>query len=218
MFSHDHDQREPLHRREVDPLVKGAGAHGSVSDVDQAHAGLLRHLEIEGDAGHDGNHGAERGDLTEEAALEIVEVNVEFSTRGRALGLRHVLAQYLEGRRPLHQHRTEVADQRREDVAGLQRVGTADRIRLLPQGPEQSANHLALAVQADQPLLERAGQAHPIIEFQQLRPGEPGRERCTVAGGCGGSHAIVPVGRGYLPTPSPSSTSAVITRIATGIA
>ena len=56
----------------------------------------------------------------------------------------------------------------------LERVGRADGAGLLAQRAEQPADDLGLPVQVDQPLLERPGQAHPIVELEKLVPRQPG--------------------------------------------
>ena len=174
----DDDERQPLHRGEVHAFVEGAGAHGAVADVDQAHPGLAPRLEGEGDAGHDRHHVAQVRDLAEEPALEIVEMDVELAAGGRAsVPLAMYWRSTSTGRRPLHQHRAEVPDQRREDVAAapVEGVGAPDRVGLLAQRAEEPADHLGLPVEVHQPLFERAGEPHVVVELEQLLPIESAR-------------------------------------------
>ena len=128
----------------------------------------LRILKRQRDAGHHRNHVAERRDLSDEAALGVAEVDVQLAAARRRIALRHVLLEDLDRRRALHEHRAEVANERRQNVAALERVRAADRIGFLSERPKQSADDFRLPVQRDEPLLERAREAHPVVEIEQL--------------------------------------------------
>ena len=171
----DDDQRAALHRGEVDALVERAGGGGAVAHVHQPDARLLPHLERERDAGHDRHHVAQVRDLADEVpVLEVAEMDVELAAARGRIALGHVLPQHLERGGALDQHGAQVPDERREHVLAAEGVGGADGAGLLPQRAEQPAHDLGLPVQVDQPLLERPGQAHPIVEFEELVPRQPG--------------------------------------------
>src|SRR2546427_8233339 len=149
-------------------------------------ARLAPQLERQRDAGHDGDHVPQVRDLAEEASLEVVEVDVELAPAGRTPRLGHVLAQDLHGLRAHDEHGAEVTDERREDVpmrTALQRVRGRYRLPLLPERPEQPADHLALPGQGGEPLLQRPRQPQVAIDFEQLLAGEPRREGPGRAGG-----------------------------------
>src|SRR2546422_4762471 len=115
-----------------------------------------------------------------------------YTTLFRSVRLGHVLAQDLDGLSAHHEQRAEVTDQGREDIlvsAALQRVRRGDRFTLLSQGAKQAADDLALTVERDQALLERAGKPQVIIDLEQLvaRQRCPRCPRCPCPGGdrCG---------------------------------
>src|SRR5207247_8481399 len=84
----DDDQRATLHGGEVYPLMERAGRHAAVPDVHQSDARLAAQPEGERDAGHDGEHVAEVGDMAEGAELEVVDVDVYRERLGWAARLR----------------------------------------------------------------------------------------------------------------------------------
>ena len=151
----DHHERAALDRREVDPLVKRAGARRAVADVDEPHAILAAHLERERDAGHERDHVAELRDLADEAAAEIAEVEPRSRPRVGESRLRHVLADHLDRRRALHEHRAEVADERREHVARFQRE-RASRPRPPPGRANGTGRRRACSGGAGSPAAPRA--------------------------------------------------------------
>ena len=174
----DHDQGDLLHRREVEPFVERACRGRAVADVDEPDARLAAQLERQRDSRHDGDHVAQVRDLTEVAALEVIEMDVQLATVRRAVGLRHVLAQNGDGLGAHHEHRAQIADQRREDVgvlAAVQSIGRPDRLPLLAEGAKQAPDHLALPVEGREPLLQRPGQPQVAIDFEQLLACEPRR-------------------------------------------
>src|SRR6185503_20601154 len=103
----------------------------------------------------------------DESALGVAKVDVQLAPARRRIGLGHVLLQNFERRGALHEHRAQVANERRQNVAPLERVRTADRVRFLSQRPKESADDFRLPIQGDQPLLERARQAHPVVQLEQ---------------------------------------------------
>ena len=185
----DHDERKPLDRGEVDPLVEGAGARRAVADVDKSDAILLAHLEGHRHTGHHRHHVAQRRDLPEKSArrfgrAEIAEVDVQLAAARRRVGLGHVLFEDLDGCRALHQHRAHVADERRHHVASLERKARTDGIGFLPKRAKEPADDLCLAVERDEPLLERPREAHPVVELKLPRERQRLAERPpTRAGG-----------------------------------
>jgi hypothetical protein len=70
-------------------------------------------------------------DLSDESALEITVVDVELSSTRRRIALRHVLPNDLDWLGTLDEHRAQVADERRQKIAFLERKCTSDGIRLL---------------------------------------------------------------------------------------
>jgi hypothetical protein len=69
-----------------------------------------------------------------------------FSSRPRVgrVALGHVLLEHLDRRGALHEHRAEVADERRHDVAPLEREAAAHRVGLLAERAEEPADDLGL--------------------------------------------------------------------------
>jgi hypothetical protein len=171
----DDDERATLNRREIDPLVERAGGRSAVSDVNEANPILAAHLERQRHARHNRHHVAKRRDLTDEAAIEVAEVDVELATTGRRIRLRHVLSEHLDRRRTLDEHRPKIANERRHNVAALERVCASDRVGFLTEGAKKPTNDLCLPVERNKPLFERARQSHPVVEVEQLRAGEVGR-------------------------------------------
>jgi hypothetical protein len=99
------------------------------------------------------------------------------------------------GRGALDEHRAQVADERRHHVAALEREAAAHGVGLLPERPEQPADDLGLPVERDEPLLEGAREAHPVVELELLLALRrvDGRRRRGRAGGARGGRAL---GRG----------------------
>ena len=212
--------------------MKGAGGRGPIADVHETDAILAAELEREGDASHDGHHVAEVRDLADETATGVAEVDVELAAAGRGIAPGHVLAEDLERRRALHEHGAEIPDERRQHVPGLERKGRSDGIRFLAERAEKAAHDLRLAIQIDQPLFERAGEPHPVIELEQLVAREGGRMGRSGRGARGGQDmswtVTEPANRGenspdarlkssrrrnfYLAAASASSATAVIAR------
>ena len=124
-------------------------------------------MKRERHAGHHRHHVAERRDLSDESAIGVAEVDVQLSAARRRIALRHVLLEDLDRRRALHEHRSKISNERRQDVASLERVRAADRIRFLPERPKQPADDFRLPIQRDEPLLERARETHPVVEVEQ---------------------------------------------------
>src|SRR5690349_4669171 len=104
-------------------------------------------------------------------------MDIELAAARRRIALRHVLLEYLDRCRALHEHRSEISDQRRQDVAALECVGTPDGVSFLAERPEQATDDLRLAVQRDETLLERPRQPHPVVEIENLFARERGRWR-----------------------------------------
>src|SRR5258706_10119349 len=131
---------------------------------------LLAEVKVDWASRHDGHHIAKMGNLADESANEIAVMDVELaSTRGR-VSLGHVLFYDLARLRPLHEHRAEVADERREHIAlgAIQRVGAPDGVCLLAERTEKAAHHFGLTIEVHQSLLERPGQPHVVVELQHL--------------------------------------------------
>src|SRR5688572_28837913 len=105
-------------------------------------------------------------DLTDESADEIAVMDVELTATGRRVALRHVLLDDLVWFRSLDEHRSEIADQGRQHVTlrTIERVGAAYGVRFLAKGAEKPADDLGLAIQVDQPLLERPSEPHVVFE------------------------------------------------------
>ncbi len=184
---HDHHERTPLDSGEVEPLVERARGGSAVADVQQADAGLAAEPERQRHTRHDGDHIAEMGDLADEPAVEVADVDVELPAAGEAVAPCHVLPQDLHRPGALYQHRAEVPDERGEHVAGLESVGGAYSVRFLPERTEQPADDLGLPIQGHQTLFEHAGEPHEPIQLEQLITREAVQERGS--GWSEGGHA-----------------------------
>src|SRR2546426_969967 len=106
-------------------------------------------------------------------------MDVELSAPRRGVPLGHVLTQDLDRCRPLHEHRAEIADERGEYVLAPEGVGGADGACLLAERSEETADYFGLPVEIDQPLLEGSREAHPVVQLEELFPGEPMRSLPT---------------------------------------
>ena len=167
----DDHQWTLLHGREVDAFVKRASTGGAVSNVDESDAVFPAHPERHRHTGHDRHHVAKRRYLpkkpTRDAGLpDVPEVNVEFAATGGRVGLGHVLLQHLHGRRAFHEHRAEIADERRHDVALFEREATANRVGLLTERTKEPTHHPGLPIQVHETLFEQPRQFHPVVQLE----------------------------------------------------
>ncbi len=107
-------------------------------------------------------------DLADEPALEVAEVDVELAAARRRVAPRHVLPEDLHRLGALHEHRAQIANERREKIAlrAIERVRAPHGVRFLAERPEQPADDLRLPVQVDEPLLERSRQAQVVVELE----------------------------------------------------
>ena len=178
--------------------MKCAGRSRAIANVDEPDAILFSHLEGKGDTGHHRHHVAEVRDLPDESSHQVAVVDVELATARGRVALRHVLLDDLGWLRALDQHRSEVADERRQHVSlrSIERIGAADSVSLLTERAEQAADYFRLAIQVDQPLFERAGESHVVVELQPLRSREitaltRGRQLCRLGrGSCRPRHLV----------------------------
>jgi hypothetical protein len=68
--------------------------------------------------------------------------------------------------------------------------GRAHGAGFLAQGAEQPADHLGLAVEVHQALLEGPGEPHPIVELEQLVAREVGGTGAGGSGCAAGGHQV----------------------------
>src|SRR5213595_1580174 len=110
------------------------------------------------------------GDLTDESAHQIAIMDVELAPSGWGVALRHVLLDDFRWPGALHEHRSEIADKRRQNVTlrPVERVCAADGVRFLAKRPEKSANHFRLSVEIGETLLERAREPQVVVELEFL--------------------------------------------------
>src|SRR4051812_27628449 len=87
----NNDQRQPLHRGEVQSFVERARAHATVTDVSDGHEVFLLHPPSQQDSRHHRDHIAQMRDWTDKPFLNIAEVDVEILAAGWSPRLRHVL-------------------------------------------------------------------------------------------------------------------------------
>src|SRR5580704_12151549 len=99
---------------------------------------------------------------------EIAEMTRAVSPVRRRIRAPHILRQNISRLESAHQQRSDVAHHRRDPIAGFERVGRADRNRLLPQAAIQTAHHLILPHKKFEPLFKGAVQAHEVVELQLL--------------------------------------------------
>jgi len=157
----------------------------------QADARLLPHLERERDAGHHRHHVAQMGDLADEVPpLEVAEVDVELAAARGRVALAMYWRRTSSGVAPFTSMEPRLRISGESTSSAAERVRRADRAGLLSQRAEEAADHLRLPVQVDQPLLERPGQAHPIVEFEELFPRQPGPGDGIGHESAGDGHAI----------------------------
>src|SRR6185437_2032850 len=118
----------------------------------------------------DRDHVAEGRDLTNEAAFGVAKVDVQLAAARGRIGLGHVLPKDLDRRGAFDEHRSKIANERRENIAPLERIRAAHRIRFLSERSEQAADDLRLSVERDETFLERSREPHPVVEVEQLLP------------------------------------------------
>src|SRR5215212_4409871 len=106
--------------------MKGARAHAAVADVSDADKILVLQTAAEQNAGHHRDHVTQMRDWPDEALLHIAKVDIEISSARRSPRLRHVLRKNLARPDAFDEHRAEIANQRRDEIPGLQRVSRAD--------------------------------------------------------------------------------------------
>src|SRR5437899_9892022 len=115
-------------------------------------------------------------------------MDVQLAPARGALRLGHVLPQDRNRFGTHDEHGAQVADQRRTDVLvgpSGQGVRRPDRLPLLTEGAEQAADHLALAVEGGEPLLQGPGEPQVAIDFEQLVAGEARRYGRRLRDRCG---------------------------------
>src|SRR4051794_16559007 len=97
-------------------------------------------------------------------------MNVELASARRRIAFRHVLLDDLVRLGALNEHRSEISNQRRQNVAlgSVESICTPDCIGFLAERAEKSADNFGLPIQIDEPLLERARQSHIVVELEQL--------------------------------------------------
>jgi hypothetical protein len=115
VFSNN-DQRELLHRGEVQSLVKRTGTHASVADISNGDRALFLHASGQQDAIHYRNHVPEMGDWANETFVHVAKVNIKVASAGRPPGLRHILGKDVARFDPLHQHGAKIANQRGDEI------------------------------------------------------------------------------------------------------
>ena len=96
------------------------------------------------------------------------EVNVQLAAARRRIALGHVLLDDVRRLRAGHEDRSHVADQRLDDVTlhVVERVRRGDRFALLPERSIQPADHLGLAKERDEALLQQAGEFEVVLDFE----------------------------------------------------
>ncbi len=161
---HDEDERQLLHRGEVQALVKRPHGGPAVSEVRHADRALPLHAVGEKHSGDDRHERAEHRDRGIDAFLGDGEVEIRVLAAGGRGRARHVLREDVARRNAAREDGAEVPDERREEVAFVERERGRHGRRLLPERPIQAAHDLPLPVQVDEPLLEKAVQQHAAIE------------------------------------------------------
>ena len=98
--------------------------------------------------------------------VDDVDVQVAAARVGGPLG--HVLAEDLARPHADGHQRAHVADERQNRVAALERVRGRDRLPFLTEAAIQPADHLALAEQDDEPLLDLAREPREVVHLEEL--------------------------------------------------
>ena len=120
------------------------------------------HPRAEGEARHDRDQIPEHADRSDERPLtgarrrDVGEVDVEIPSTSRRRPARHVLREDVARAHAEHDDRAEITDERRERVLRPERVRRGDRFAFLPETAVQAADHLRLAIEQRQPLLDIA--------------------------------------------------------------
>jgi hypothetical protein len=95
-------------------------------------------------------------------------VDDQVAAAGVRLPLRHVLQEDLARTDADGHQRAHVADQRQDGVRLLQRISGPDRLAFLAEAAIETADHLALAEEDDEPLLDLTRQPREPVHFEQL--------------------------------------------------
>ncbi len=169
MFSIINDERRALLGRQVQAFVKCAGGAAAIANPGHGDNILPEIAAGHGDAGHHWNqitqHGDWRNDVTR---LQIAKVaGAVLALCGRSV-FGHVLGENVAGLESLHKQRADVANHGRQPIAGLERVGCADRDRLLAEARIDAADDFVLAEQLYEAVFEPAIEQHEVVEIEVL--------------------------------------------------
>src|ERR1700682_2435572 len=107
-------------------------------------------------------------DGTNETLLHITEMNVQITAPRWSPGFGHVLRKDLARLDSTDEHRTQIANDRRQEILRLQRVSRAHRGSFLAQRAKHAADNFRLAIEIDQALFEQPRQLQVAIKLEHL--------------------------------------------------
>ena len=158
---------------EVQPLVKRAGARRAVADPGHRDARLASAsaapIAMPAATGMESPSMLIGPTITGSSASgvgKMDDVDVEVAAAGVRRPFRHVLTEDFERPDADGHQRAHVADERQHRVAPLERVRGRDRLPFLPEAAIQTADHLALAEQNDEPFLDVAREPREVVHLE----------------------------------------------------
>ena len=161
----DEDHREPLDGGEVDPLVERPRRAAAVPDVGDPHGPEPPHPVAQEHPRQHGDHRPEHRRGRIDPQLGPGEMEDPFLAARRGGGPGQVLREDVAGRDTPGEDRSEVPDQRGEEIPLVQREGGGDGAPLLPERAVEAARELPLPVKPGEALLEEARPEHqPVRE------------------------------------------------------
>jgi hypothetical protein len=95
-------------------------------------------------------------------------VNVEVPSTGWTPCFRHVLREDLPGFNTLYKNRTEVTNQRRDEISRLESVRCANRGCFLAQRAKDTTDDFGLPVEVHQPFFYQPRQLQKSVQVKQL--------------------------------------------------
>ncbi|MGA2756096.1 MAG: hypothetical protein ABSF58_01960 [Solirubrobacteraceae bacterium] len=158
--------------------------------AEEAQRAALLAAQLEGPRHADGHHHhvGQHRDHAEDAAPRVAEVDVAVAAAADAAGAAQVVAEDRGRRGALDDVRAKVADQRADRVIGAEREGRADRGGLLAAAVIERPRYLALLVEAQSALLDRARTGHQRKERDAIVTLQ---KRCAVVLGASRRSGVV---------------------------
>src|SRR6266536_1700251 len=148
--------------------MKRACAHATVADISDRYNLFLLHASRQKHTRHHRNHVTQVRYRADEAFLQVTEMYIEIAAPRGSAGLGHILREDIARSNPFHQDRAEIADQRRNEILWLQRVGSPHRRRFLSERAKNTTHNFGLPVQIYKSLFNQPRKLEITIQIEQL--------------------------------------------------